>query len=272
MNPKPLPFDAGNAGDLLKHGLIAEFVRWYCDQPECGDTLTFLDPFGGFPVRRAVPSVVEHVQKLRGSALFDAQPGISQNRYYGSSLLVRRATENAGKTAQVFASDKNEDTRKKLTDSRIDELKREGFKPQDGYSVLDCVNKNEMVLIDPFSDFLRNEKNKIIPKIDRISKQKNATVVLFVLNLNPENSVGKCYQALKQKHLSDAWVLSCPPIPLTESRIKGESKYHVDVLLVSPRLEDTNAKALHGRLRDYVKALTKLLGVEVCLHPRDCPL
>ena len=35
MNSKSLPYDAGN---LLKHGRIAEFVRWQCDQPECGDT------------------------------------------------------------------------------------------------------------------------------------------------------------------------------------------------------------------------------------------
>lgn len=26
-----LPYDMGNAGDLLKHGVLAEFVRWYCD-------------------------------------------------------------------------------------------------------------------------------------------------------------------------------------------------------------------------------------------------
>ena len=25
-----LPYDMGNAGDLLRHGVLAEFVRWQC--------------------------------------------------------------------------------------------------------------------------------------------------------------------------------------------------------------------------------------------------
>ena len=40
----PLPYDMGNAGDLLKHGVLAEYVRWQC---ELGLPPRFLDPFGG---------------------------------------------------------------------------------------------------------------------------------------------------------------------------------------------------------------------------------
>ena len=27
---QPLPYDMGNAGDLMKHGLLAEFTQWWC--------------------------------------------------------------------------------------------------------------------------------------------------------------------------------------------------------------------------------------------------
>ena len=271
MTTNKFLYDAGNAGDLLKHGLLAELVHWYGDG-DGDDTITFLDPFGGKPDHRAVPAVVERVKKLNGFALLDAQAEIAEGRYYGSSFLVCRAAENAGKTAQVFASDKDQNTRKELADYGICELKREGFDAQDGYSVLDCVRKNEMVLIDPFGDFLPREvkadsEKQIIRKIARESKQKNATIVLFVLNKDPENCVGKKYQQLKEEHLRDAWVLSCPPLE-KNTGVRGESTYHLEVLLVSPRLKEANAKALHDRLRDYAKALTKILNVEVCLHSR----
>ena len=258
-------YDAGNAGDLLKHGLLAELVRWRA----VDDSITLLDPFGGKPVHHAAPTVVERVKKLHGSALFDAQPKITEGRYYGSSILVRHAAENAGKTARVFASDCEKETRQSLLACGLQELKRDGFKPQDGYSVLDCVREGEMVLIDPFSKFLPCYANQVIPKIARVSKQKNATIVLFVLNKDPGNPVGKNYQQLKQKHLSDAWSLSCPP--LENIGVRGESTYHVEVLLASPWLQIPNAKKLHCELQRYATALSKILDAEVRLHPHELP-
>ena len=257
-------YDAGNAGDLLKHGLLAELVRWRA----VDDSITLLDPFGGKPSHDVASTVVERVKELRDFALYDAQPEIAEGRYYGSSILVGCAAENAGKTAQVFASDKDQNTRKELADYGIDELKRDGFKPQDGYSVLDCVREGEVVLIDPFSEFLPCYANQVIPKIERVSKY--ASVVLFVLNLNPENRVGRDYRALKQKHLSDAWSLSCPPLG-KNTGVRGESKYHVEVLLASPWLQTPSAKKLHRELQRYAAALSKILNAEVRLHPHELP-
>ena len=256
-------YDAGNAGDLLKHGLLAELVRWRA----VGDSITLLDPFGGKPVHDVASTVVERVKALRDFALYEAQPKIAEGRYYGSSILVRHAAENVGKTARVFASDKDQNTRKELADYGIDELNRKGFHAQDGYSVLDCVREGEVVLIDPFGDFLPRYAKKIIPKIERVSKY--ASVVLFVLNLNPENDCGKQYQQLKQKHLSDAWSLSCPP--LENIGVRGESTYHVEVLLASPWLQTPSAKNLHRELQRYAAALTEILDAEVRLHPHELP-
>ena len=49
----------GNAGDLLKHGVLAEFVRW---QRGLGIPLRFMDPFGGEPWGRPVPEVERRVR------------------------------------------------------------------------------------------------------------------------------------------------------------------------------------------------------------------
>jgi hypothetical protein len=30
MKSQPLCYDMGNAGDLLKHGILAEYTQWWC--------------------------------------------------------------------------------------------------------------------------------------------------------------------------------------------------------------------------------------------------
>lgn len=73
MMAQPLPYDMGNAGDLLKHGLLAEFTQWWCRLN--AKPLRFIDPFGGRPwAVPPVPRVVERVTALAGCALFAAQP------------------------------------------------------------------------------------------------------------------------------------------------------------------------------------------------------
>lgn len=44
---KPLPYTMGNAGDLIKHGLISEFLNWYLKKDH--KQTNFYDPFGGRP-------------------------------------------------------------------------------------------------------------------------------------------------------------------------------------------------------------------------------
>ncbi len=270
MSANNLLYDAGNVGGLLKHGLLAELLRWH---GEVSDAIIFLDPFGGFPVHCVSPLVIERVQKLRNSALLDIQVEIAKGCYYGSSFLARRAIKNAPNQAdKVFVSDHKKETRQLLLAYGLQELKRDRFNARDGYSILDCAREGEVVLIDPFGDFLPREvkaddTKKIIPKIARVSKY--ATVILFVLNLNPENSVGKKYQKLKEKHLRDAWFLSCPPIK--NVGVRGESKYHVEVLLASPWLQAPSAKNLHRELQCYTTTLAKILHTEVRLFPHELP-
>ena len=96
----------GNAGDLLKHGVLAEVVRWQCEQ---GIQLRFIDLFGGEPWKEPVsPEVARRVRGLATvCALRAAQTGIEDGRYYGSGWVVRHVgTAATGRgTVRVLTTD-----------------------------------------------------------------------------------------------------------------------------------------------------------------------
>ena len=98
--PMTLPYDMGNAGDLVKHGVLAEFVRWQC---ELGIPLRFMDPFGGEPWERPVPEVARRVRALKGTALHTAQTDIEDGRYYGSAFVVLHAVGRPGVMTFTFS-------------------------------------------------------------------------------------------------------------------------------------------------------------------------
>ena len=65
---------------------------------------------------------------------------------------------------------------------------------------------------------------------------KRAAVLLFALNLDPRNRVGRRFDALLEKHLCGAWRMTCPPLPGTA--VRGESKHYAEcVLAARPLLE-----------------------------------
>ena len=93
-----LPYDMGNSGDLLKHGVLAEFVRWRCDQ---GGSFRFIDLFGGELCNQPASGdgeakrarmVAKRVRSLlpKNIALRTAQTGIERDCYYSSGLLVKK--------------------------------------------------------------------------------------------------------------------------------------------------------------------------------------
>ncbi len=157
-----LPYDMGNAGDLLKHGVLAEFAHWQCG---LGLPLRFMDPFAGEPWGRPVPEVERRVRALRPSALHAAQSDIEEGRYYGSSLLVRRAGEAAGGgTVRVFSGDTCATRRERLRArglSMLDETisgvgAGTARDRHDGYAAFESIvrdaREGDLVLIDPFFD------------------------------------------------------------------------------------------------------------------------
>jgi hypothetical protein len=258
MMAQPLPYDMGNAGDLLKHGVLAEFTQWWCHLH--ARRMRFLDPFGGRPwVEPPVPRVVERVKALAGFALCAAQP-LPEIRYYGSGHVVRHAAQASGHDAEVLVSDRDPAALRDLLASGLQALQHPGFDPADGFSILTAEVDADLALIDPFAPFLRDEAPLVLPRVDTVS-QRRATVV-FVLIQDPMDAVGRRYAALKARHLGHAWSLNCPKLP--DTGVKGESNYETEVLLLAPVLLATPmAAALRDKLEQYAARLTEVLGVPV---------
>ena len=266
-----LPYDMGNAGDLLKHGVLAEFVRWRCESSGAAKPFRFLDPFGGLPFCGSGGSwcdgenpAIERFSCLAKAApdcaLVKAQPDIP-DRYYGSGHLACRAARAAGAKIIVHASDGVSSSRKRLVESGLLPLDFPGFKPECAYSVLESELPPDgeiLLLLDPFGDFLEcGIYQRVIPKIAKLPP--HAATMLFVLR--KWKNEGK-YDERRNEYLKGAWVMSCPPLPRDGRfrKILGERSRHVELLLIAPHLlSSADAEGLRRRLNDFAEKLAGVL-------------
>jgi hypothetical protein len=249
----------GNAGDLVKHGLLAEFVQWWCRQE--GRPIRFLDPFAGRPWTASPPKkeVTRRIEALPSCAIRDAQPEPA-TRYYGSTYAVVNAAQAARCSAEVYFSDSDPDALRAFQGHALRRLECPGFSPSDGFSILDAEFGGDLLLLDPFADFLPRRADETIPKIATASKR--IACILFVLNLDPENRCGKRYRTLRSQYLAAAWSLRCPKLP--DRGVAGESRYEVEVLLVWRGLAEHSARNdLRDRLEIYTKSLSGVLNQKI---------
>ena len=263
-----LPYQMGNAGDLLKHGVLAEFVRWRCAQ---GAAIRFLDFFGGEPFDDGVPDeIVQRVAGLKDTALYEAQPDISKGRYYGSGKLVQRLGElESGSLVSVYVADQDRERRHRLRNSELRVLDEafpgieSGPKPYDAYAALSRIvsstRTGDLVLIDPFDRFLPDEAPRVIPEMAEIAK--TGSVMLFALNLDPFNAVGRRFDRLVEQHLGSALIMTVPP--LRESPIRGESRYYVDLILAGREIggDGSSTDEFRRCLDDFSSKLAIVLGL-----------
>ena len=266
-----LPYDMGNAGDLLKHGVLAEYVRWHCG---LGWPLRFLDPFGGEPWGDVKAEVARRVRTLTDSALRAAQVGIDAGRYYGSGLLVRRTAEAAGcARVVVLAGDACAARRQRLRTAGLGMLEDEFPRLKtdvghDGYDALTQIVRGarlaDLVLIDPFYDDLLEERAAaVVPQMAEMAAVGGA--MLFALRPARGDDAGRRFDALVSEHLRGAWRMSCPPVADTD--VRGESKYHAEVVLAArPLLTPESAEdaaVLPGRLTSLAGQLARVLRLPV---------
>ena len=268
-----LPYDMGNAGDLLKHGVLAEFVRWQC---ELNGSFRFLDPFGGEPWSEPVSAAVaRRVRALpEDCALRTAQSEIDRGRYYGSGLVVRRTAEALGHAGvRVLVSDLDPAKRERLRACGLSMLNEDfpgcgaGADGYDGYVAFDEIVRNakdgDLALVDPFARFLPDKAPAVVPRMAEMAGR--ATVLLFALNWDPDNWVGRRFEALLKKHLPGAWRMTCPPLR-RDTGVRGESRYHAEVVLAARAFRGDargrDAAALRMRLDEFSRHLAAALDLQ----------
>ena len=274
-----LPYDMGNAGDLLKHGVLAEFVRWRC---ELGRPGRFIDLFGGEPEGLALPEVATRVRALPDGALRAAQKDIDSRVYYGSGFVARHAAGIAGRSGiRVLTSDRDPERRERLREAGFSMLDEEfprcgvrsgGYDAWDAFAeIAPVLDDDDLVLLDPYSEFLRDKAQSVVPQMAEAAAR--GAVLLFALNEFPDDEDGQRFHELLERHVPGAWRMTCPRLPWIG--VRGESKYHVDVVLAARPLLEGGTPEIH-RLRktltEFAGDLAGVLGLPAgTLDPRDVP-
>lgn len=265
-----LPYDMGNAGDLLKHGVLAEFVRWQC---EVERSFRFIDLFGGEPEGPAVAEVARRVGALQGGALRAAQTGVEEGRYLGSGLLARRVAANVGRArVRVLTGDREPGRQARLRAAGLSMVCDEfpgycdGADQYDAYEAFEHIarvlNDGDLVMLDPFGEFVPCKATEVVPQVAEAARR--AAVLLFALNRDPHDEDGRRFDVLLEQHLPGASRMTCPPMP-TGTGVKGESRYYADVVLAArPLLEHRSspqARVLHARLAEFAMDLARVLDL-----------
>ena len=271
-----LPYDMGNAGDLLKHGVLAEFVRWRC---ESGGSCRFIDLFGGEPEGPAAAEVARRVRALPNGALRAAQTAIGEGRYDGSGLVALRAGAAGPGEVRVLTADRDPERRKRLRAAGLsmldEEFPRCGARAgrYDAWTAFDelapALDDGDLVLLDPFAEFVRDRAPAVVPRM--ADAVRRGAVLSFALNLDPGNRKGRRYDALLARYVPGAWRMTCPPSG--GIGVKGASKFHADVVLAArPLLGGSEAHRLRTRLETFTRGLAGVLGLPAgSLAPREVP-
>ena len=260
-------YDMGNIGDMLKHGMMAEFISWWSSINHDKKKFVFLDPFCGCPWDNCPnPVVIERLEdlgKLRDKygqkfEIINAQSDFGKSRYYGSTHVAIHQIRSCGLLPDVYVSDKENYLTDELTNSdnkNIKKIECEYFCPSCGYSILKSIIKKtpfaDMVLIDPF--YRIDKIMKITSEISQASEK--TAIVLFVLIKVNKNDTSK-WEDICNKLNKNSIILTCPPLKGTT--VCGEGYYKVGVILMSHLLADAEASKLRKKLKCYAAALTEV--------------
>ena len=227
----PLPYDMGNAGDLIKHGILGEYTNWWIQH---FGKMTYIDPFAGRLWQEPINSEVSRrLVSLEETVLFSAQPDYLE-RYYGSVFIVKNIIDKNHDRGQIFVSDRNSLALQDFISTGLDGIASIGFNPEDAYSILnsDADPKTSLILLDPFDDFAQ-QADKHFKNITRFIYNQHIPILLFILtNNNTEAFINDC----KQQYLKDDFVqisITCPAI--SNSSVKGESRFKSETLLLLPQ-------------------------------------
>ncbi len=268
----PLPYTMGNCGDLIKHGLLAEFVSWSVQN--ISQTLTFYDPFGGRPWQFPVdPEVTKRIAALENCALKVSQD--DSDVYYGSGHIVKNLNSYLSAQIKVLTSDRDSHAQEDLINNGLSLITLAGFEPKDAYSVLTASrDKNEkaLILIDPFYE-LEHINQTVLSEIRNTVVATSASVILYVLYDDKENEHWIQFQHLNKSLVMEGIrtiSLGCPAID--KSPIKGESKLHSYVVLyVSNHCSGDSLELLRKKVSTYAENLEGVIECPIDSESKNIP-
>ena len=263
-----LPYKMGNAGDLIKHGALALFVQWWCENNPAKE-FRFADPFGGMSGEREInPVIKQRLETLSSEEPFVAGCLWDGKSYRNSGHIVCSAVRECGKNPQVWTSDSSPEKRKQLAASGLSLLddKYSNYDSKDGYSILPHAGDFDLVLLDPFGDLLRKDISQFQKIQESVRRNCKTTVMVFVLDMQPYKmpcvSPGIChkhehYLEEREKFRDMAFSLRCrKAIPR-----KKDKTYDVEILLISKMFADGGGDKLRARLEQFKDAAQKTLKV-----------
>jgi len=259
----------GNAGDLIKHELIAEFCEWWLRNHD--DVFRFVDPFAGRPyVSPPHTEVIRRIQQLAPCALKRAQRDID-HCYYGSSNIIRQVAQGRNREVQVYISDRNEKAVADFLDAGFEPIQHVSFQRSDSFSILDCQfepGNTSLILLDPFDDFLPEYAGDLVPRLPDFIRKNDVPVALFVLYETSGSEQKNKWRELQNRYLMPglrSLSLSC--CSMVPSSVKGESRFDSEIILLFPvNHESGSMDILIKRLRNFAESLGRILDQPVIFH------
>lgn len=256
-----LKYMMGNPGDIIKHGLLAEFVAWWGETYD-NHILRMADPFGGCPRGVLEEPVKNRLEILSETVLAEAQiNGGKGSKYLGSGHLIQQVAKDRCVEICVQVSDKDEGARRDLKASGLAMIEPR-LPDDDGYGILDAEysQKYDFILLDPYGKFLLEEcknNNKRFDHIrNEVNKNSDLFIAVFVLDMNTNNSVGRNFAKYKESNLSGwAFSIRCPKME--------ESKYDWEIMLISTQIKECKCKQLFERLQRFVVQAEHALNISL---------
>jgi hypothetical protein len=225
-----LPYDPGNAGDLLKHACLAVAARWTLSK--VSDVLRYADPFAGEWDYPLLAPVAERVGRMDGTLLSRYSSAAWQRgRYLGSTGIVGETASSEQRPVEIWVGDRcAQRVNRLVTQHDCHPLPD----PEDGYSVLASSRPYDLILLDPFADFLDNAPHLLSPIV---GSSEDSSLLLFVLTDQHASVARREYVgALREQCTAYGATAIVAGIPsLAKAVVRGEGGYDFEVVFLPRR-------------------------------------
>ncbi len=162
-------YNPGNLGDLLKHGWLAEIVR-FLHRQKAGESLRYADTFCGFPEYDIGADAAQRIRERFHILAFRKlqEPFLARGKYAGSVTLARLAADGHLK---VFIYDMNPEALAGFPAGEAETLEI-----QSGCDILDMKTPCDLIFLDPYDDIWDDRETVLTRSAARLDR---SSIFLF---------------------------------------------------------------------------------------------